>query len=114
MTWEQLVVPLLLAFALLVQFMRLLKGRVEEQEGEAAEAAGIPESMKRRVSIRESRGPGVQKLAALPAKKELPAVRRRRLRVVANVKDARRGIVLMTILGPCRASDATMFPNSPA
>lgn len=102
MTWEQLVIAVLLILALMVQLMRVLKGTVEEEQGDEAEGASIPMAMKRRVPIRESRGPSEESLVARPAMEEFPATRRRWPRIAADAWDMRRGIVLMTVLGPCR------------
>ena len=103
MTWEQLVVPVLLVLALLVQLMRVLKGTVEEAQGNEAEAASIHLSMTKRVPILESRGPSDEPPVARPAMDAFPATRRRRPRVrLLHMQEARRGIVLMAVLGPCR------------
>ena len=42
MTWEQLMIPVLLVLALLVQRMRIRKGTVEEAQGDEAERRAFP------------------------------------------------------------------------
>ncbi|HEU4505720.1 MAG TPA: hypothetical protein VFR79_12860 [Nitrospira sp.] len=102
MTWEQLVVPVLVVLALLVQLMRMLKGTVEETQGEEVEATSIPVAMKRRVPVRKSRGLRETPRTERPAMEAFPAARRRQLLIAATAPDMRRGIILMTVLGPCR------------
>lgn len=103
MTWEQLVIPVLLVLTLLVQLMRMLKGTVEEAQGDEAETASVPVAMKRRVPIRELRGPSEAPRVVRPAMEAVPATRRGRARITANSRAMRRGIMLMAVLGPCRA-----------
>ena len=112
MTWEQLVVPVLLVVAMLVQLMRVLKGTVEEAQGDETEAASIPMATKRRVPILESGGPSDEPLVARPAMDAFPATRRRRPRVrLSHMQEARRGIVLMAVLGPCRGLERSAPPG---
>lgn len=102
MTWEQLVVPVLLVLALLVQRMRMRKETLEEARGNEAETASVPVATKRRVPIRESRRPSEAPRIVRPATDTCPAARRRQPQVTATALDMRRGIVLMAVLGPCR------------
>ena len=102
MTWEQLVIPVLLVLALVAQRMRMRKGTVEEAQGDEAEATSVPVAMKKRVPIRESRGPSEAPRIVRPATDAGPAARRWQPQVVATARDMRRGIVLMAVLGPCR------------
>ena len=102
MTWEQLVVPVLLVLALVAQLMRMRKGTVEETQGDEAEAANVPVAMKKRVPIRELRRPSEAPRLVRSATGTRPAVRRWQPQVAATARDMRRGIVLMAVLGPCR------------
>jgi len=111
MTWEQLVIPVLLVLALLVQLMRMLKGTVEEAQGDETEATGIPVAMKRRVPIRELRGPSEAPRVVRPAMEAVPATRRGRAHITANARAMRRGIVLMAVLGPCRGVERSAPPG---
>ena len=102
MTWEQLVIPVLLVLALLAHRMRMRKGIVEEVQGDEAKAASVPVTMKKRVPIRESRRPGEAPRIVRSATGASPAARRWQPQVAATARDMRRGIVLMAVLGPCR------------
>jgi hypothetical protein len=102
MTWEQLVIPVLLVLALLVHRMRMRKGTVEEAQGDEVEAASVPVAMKKRVPIRESRRPSEAPRIVRPTTDARPAARRWQPQVAATAQDMRRGIVLMAVLGPCR------------
>lgn len=102
MTWEQLVIPVLLVLALLVKHMRMRKGTVEETQGDGAEAASVPVAMKKRVPIREPRRPSEAPRIVRPATGTRLALRRWQPQVAATARDMRGGIVLMAVLGPCR------------
>ena len=102
MTWEQLVIAVLLILALMVQLMRVLKGTVEDEQADEAEAVSMPVAIKRRAPIRESCGPSDEPRVARSAMEEFPATRCRRPRVAADARGMRRGIMLMAVLGPCR------------
>jgi hypothetical protein len=102
MTWEQLVIPLLLVLALLAQRMRMRKGTEEEAQGNETEMASVPVATKQRVFIRESRRPSEAPRIVRPATDASPVARRWQPRVSATARDMRRGIVLMAVLGPCR------------
>lgn len=112
MTWEQLVIPVLLVLALLVQLMRMLQGTVGEAQGDETEAAGIPVAITRAVPIRELRGPSEAPRVVRPAVEAVPATRRGRpcLRL-SSIQEARRGIVLMAVLGPCRGLERSTPPG---
>lgn len=102
MTWEQLVIPVLLVLALLAQRMRMRNGTVEEAEGNEPKMASVPVATKKRVPIRESRRPREAPRVVRSATDASPAARRWQPQVVATARDMRRGIVLMAVLGPCR------------
>jgi hypothetical protein len=102
MTWEQVVIPVLLVLALLAQRMRMRKGTVEEAQGDEVEAVSVPVATPKRVPIRDSRRPSEALRIVRPTTDARPAVRRGQPQVVATARDMRRGIVLMAVLGPCR------------
>ncbi|CAE6740424.1 hypothetical protein [Nitrospira defluvii] len=102
MTPEQWVIAMLLVLALLVEFIRRLKGTVEEAHGDEAEVVSIPVAMKKRIPIRALRGPIELPRVVRPAMEADPAARRERPRITANARAMRRGIVFMAVLGPCR------------
>jgi len=105
MTWEQLVIPVLLVLALLVQRLRMRNGTVEEVQGNEPKMASVPVATKKRVSIRESRRPSEAPRVVRSATDASPAARRWQPRVTATARDMRRGIVLMAVLGPCRGRE---------
>lgn len=102
MTWEQLVVPVLLVLALLVRRLRMRKRTDEEAQGDEGEPASVPVAMNTRVPIRESRRPSETPHRVRLATEASPAARRWQPRVAVSSRDMRRGIVLMAVLGPCR------------
>ena len=112
MTWEPLVIPVLLVLALLVQLLRAIKGTVEEAQGGEPEAIASPVAITKEAPIRESRGPGAEPHNKRPAMERFPTVRRRRPRIAADVQAMRRGIVLMAVLGPCRGLEPPDGLNS--
>jgi len=111
MTGEQLVVVVLVFLALLVQLVRALKGTVEEEQSDEAEATSIPVTIKRTASLRESRRPTEEPRIVRPAMETFPTVRRRQPRIVAQAWAMRRGIVLMAVLGPCRGLERSTPPG---
>lgn len=102
MTWEQLVIPVLVVLALLAQRLRRRKETVEESQGDEAETARVPVATNKRVPIRELPGPSEAPRIVRPATDARSAVRRWQPRVAATAQAMRRGIVLMAVLGPCR------------
>ncbi len=104
MTWEQLVVPVLLVLALLVRRLRMRKRTDEGAQGDEVEPASVPVAMNTRVPIRESRRPSEtpHRVRSATDPSPAPAARRWEPQVAANPQDMRRGIVLMAVLGPCR------------
>jgi hypothetical protein len=102
MTWEQLVIPVLLVLAWVVQRMRMRKGTVEEAQSDEPEMASVPVAMKQRVPILISRRPSESPHIVRSATDASPAARRWKPQVAATARAMRRGIVLMAVLGPCR------------
>jgi hypothetical protein len=108
MTLEQIVLVLVLVLIPLFRLISpVLKRRLEEltrQAGESA-AAPLPSAAPIPSTPRvESRGPG--RRHAPPSRAAPPAARRPTRSAVKDLRDARRGIILMTILGPCRGRDS--------
>jgi len=108
MTLEQVVLILLVLFILLFQhIVSAIRKRLEELARQSGKPATAPTSSKAPVTSAtrgERRGPARRKTP--PALMAPPSVRRRTRSPVGNLGDVRRGIVLMTILGPCRAREA--------
>lgn len=102
MTWEQLVIPVLLVLALLAQRLRMRRGTVEEAQGNEPKMASVPVATKQRVPIRASRRPREAPRVVRSATDASPAARRWQPQVAATARDMRRGIVLMAVLGLCR------------
>jgi hypothetical protein len=111
MTWEQLVIPVLLLLVLLVQRLRMRKGTVEEAQGDEAKATRVPVAMKKQVPVRDSRKPSEAPRIVQPATGASPAAPRWQPRVSATARYMRRGIVLMTVLGPCRGLERSVQPG---
>ncbi len=101
---EQLFFLVLVLFAALVQF---LAPRLRQRWEELARRAGSAEAPGPRVHV-APQAPRAR-LAEPPASSHSRRTRRspapgpRRPRALGGLADVRRGIVLMTILGPCRA-----------
>jgi hypothetical protein len=105
MTLEQLILILLLLLIPLYQLVAPgLRRRLEELARQASKTAAespssdLPRVVAPRVDIR-----GPARRHAPPPLVAPPTARRQTLSPVGNLRDARRGIILMTILGPCRA-----------
>jgi hypothetical protein len=115
MTREQLFILLVLAFVLLINFAaRLLRRWVK---------SGVPRGMGPEAPQSPPRGPRLPLPVApsrtvregpqgtpLPVAVAPPAARRRPRSRIGRAPELRRGIVLMTVLGPCRALE----PSDPA
>jgi Na+-transporting methylmalonyl-CoA/oxaloacetate decarboxylase gamma subunit len=111
MSMEQVLIVLLVVLVLLINFVApVLKRMVQEEERAGAVS---PTVTVRRRMIPVEQGPQAPQRSQLAPVCAAPAARRRLARPV-SLHEARRGIVLMAILGPCRASDTTVFPNEPA
>ena len=107
MTREQLFILLVLAFVLLINFaVRVLRKRVADEAPRAREpeAPQISPRARRPPPVVAPRRPHEGPVAA-PSPRAVPPVTRRRQTgaPVGDLRTVRRGIVLMTILRPCRA-----------
>lgn len=80
---------------------------MEGEPPQEAGAASMPESMKRPVGMRQVRGSAPKKLPDISNEDQAYNSKRHRPGLAVNVREARHGIVLMTILGPCRALSTT-------
>jgi hypothetical protein len=115
MTLETLFFVLLVAFVVLANVIlpwlrrRLEAGMPREREPQAPEATRRAKVLPPRPAPAPGRPPAPSRPREGPIRAPLPAVappaaKRREARwPVASLRDARRGIVLMTLLGPCRA-----------
>ena len=107
MTVEQLLLLLFLLLVPLFQFIvPVLRKRMEELVRQASESEAGPISSE----VSTASAPHVEireKTRRTPLPTVAPPTARRRARSpVRSLRSVRRGIVLMTILGPCRAFDS--------
>jgi hypothetical protein len=113
MTWEQLVVPVFLVLALVAQLMRVWKQRGLEQKEEEVDRKVVTRLQEsKRTPVREPRGPSEQPGLARRATEAFTARHphiSRTFRMDANTRTMRRGIILMTILEPCRGVNPFEF-----
>lgn len=112
MTWEQLVVPVLLVLALVAQLMRVWKQRGFEQKEEEAEADREVITRlqgSKRTPLRKPRDPSEQPDLARPGMEAFSTRHPHRVRIDANARSMRRGIIFMTILEPCRGVNPFEF-----
>ncbi len=108
MTFEQLVLLLLfIVFPLLQRLGPWLRTRMEEMERRAGQAAEPTDPRPKAPSVpvpqvesRPARRPRPR--AAVAVETPPPAPRRTRF-AAGDLREVRRGIVIMAILGPCRA-----------
>lgn len=111
MTFEQVLAVVLLLLVLLLNFvLPMFRRRLEEEVHQGA--GPVPPGMPawRPTSWqgeRTGRLPEGPRIVPMPL---APPVRRRPARPV-TLREARRGVLLMTILGPCRASDPPGTPD---
>ncbi|MDR4465202.1 MAG: hypothetical protein MRJ66_13130 [Nitrospira sp.] len=110
MEWEGLVLALLLITALVVQFVRALKQRkVEPTEKESDGDVNTVRYESKRIPVRKAQGPGEQPGSARRIRNALAARRSRTSHIDVDTRSMRRGIVLMTILDPCRGVNPYVF-----
>jgi hypothetical protein len=108
MTGEQLFILMMFGLVLLINLIaRLLRrwiGREAPREVEP-ERIPIPPDRRRQPSpaVPQRRAPTRELRATLPSALTASAPRRRRHWPLRSRREVRRAIVLMTILGPCRA-----------
>ena len=118
MTPEDLVVVLLTVFTVLILVVsgwirKHLEGEgpsnIEPEAAAAPPQVRIPSPPRASAPIGPREGPMG---APLPAGAPPVAIRRQARAPVGHLRDVRRGIVLMTILGPCRALEPPGLPTS--
>ena len=118
MTGEDLLAILLTVFTVLILVVSgwlrtRLEGKapatIEPEAPEAPPGVRIPSPPLASAPIEPRVGPMG---APLPAAAPPAAIRRQARAPVGNLRDVRRGIVLMTILGPCRALEPPGLPTS--
>ncbi|MDH5740561.1 MAG: hypothetical protein OEY77_09580, partial [Nitrospira sp.] len=110
MTWEQLVVPVLLVLALVAQLMRVWKQRGFEQKEEEADREVITRLQEsKRTPVREPHGSSEQPDLTRPATEALTTRCLRTSHIDLNTRSMRRGIIMMTILEPCRGVNPFEF-----
>lgn len=109
MTIEQALIALLVLFVVLINFvMPALKRMVEKQGHE------LPERRRPTVVVRQRIIP-VEQAPQIPQGRRsaqvvsVPKVPARRPQPL-TLREARRGMVLMAILGPCRGNNAAEYP----
>jgi hypothetical protein len=110
MTWEHLVIPVLLLLAMLAQRMRVWKQRGFEQKEEEVDREAITRLQEsQRIPVRKPRGSSEQSDLARPATEAFTTRRLRTSHIDLNTRSMRRGIILMTILEPCRGVNPFEF-----
>ena len=118
MTPEDVLVVLLTVFGLLIL---VVSGWIRKRLGGKVLAMIEPEAAEAPPLVRIPSPPLASALggpregpmgAPLPAAASPAAIRRQTRAPVGNLRDVRRGIVLMTILGPCRALEPPGLPTS--
>lgn len=110
MSGGELALAVLLIAAMVAQLARVWKQRgFEPKEEEADREVNILLRESKRIPLREPRGPSEQPGLARPAMEAFTTRRPRTLRIDAKARTMRRGIILMTILEPCRGVNPFVF-----
>lgn len=110
MEWGALALAMLLITALVAQLVRVWKqGGFEPKKEEAVLEGDIPSQKRKRVPIQEPRGRKEGSGQARPARDAFTARRPPTFRIDTHARNMRRGIVLMTILEPCRGVNPFVF-----
>ncbi|GMV51410.1 hypothetical protein FBQ96_02030 [Nitrospirales bacterium NOB] len=110
MTIEQALIALLVLLVLLINFVvPVLRRMLQEQERERPETRSPTVEVRRRIIPVEKATPVPQGLRHAPVL-SVPTAPSRSFRPL-TLREARRAVVLMTILGPCRANDAVGGPH---
>jgi len=112
-TWGELALAVLLITALVAQLARVWKQRgFEPKEEEVDREVSTFFQESRRIPLREPRGLSEQPGLAGPATDAFTARRphiSRAFPMDVNTRTMRRGIILMTILEPCRGVNPFVF-----
>ncbi len=113
MEWGELALAVLLITALVAQLVRAWKQRgFEPRKEEAGREVSILLQESKQISVRELRVPSEQPGLPRPATDVFTARRpriSRAFRMDVNTCTMRRGIILMTILEPCRGVNPFVF-----
>ncbi len=110
MIWGELALAVLLITALVVQLVHVWKQREFEPKKEEADGEVIPLLQERTpIPLREPRGPREQPGPSRPTTETFAARRHRIPHMDTNTRTMRRGIILMTILEPCRGINPFVF-----
>ena len=110
MEWGELALAMFLITALVAQLVRVWKQRgfePREEEADREVSALIQES--KRIPVREPGGPTEQPAPARLATDAFTIRRPRPSHIDVNTGSMRRGIILMTILEPCRGVNPSVF-----
>jgi hypothetical protein len=100
MTVEQLVV---IAIAVLIALGNLLARRRQSRPAAGPpHEPGVPDGL---APVGKPPRPRRRPAPSAPPPSDLPVTRRRRRSRLGTLREVRRGIVLMTILGPCRGAE---------
>lgn len=109
MTWEQIIPLVVVIAALSPPLGKVFTRPVEEAENNGTNEAGtstLSEAMKRSLRTRQFGSPASKKPSgASPLDAGGAYAVKRHSPLAVNAQEARRGIVLMAVLGPCRAFD---------
>jgi len=109
MSWGELTFAVLLLAAMAAQLVRVWKQReFEPREEEADREVSILQESKR-IPVREPGGPSEQPGLARPATDAFTTRRPRTSHIDVNTRSMRRGVILMTILEPCRGVNPFVF-----
>lgn len=103
MTFEQVLIVVFTVLVLINLVASVLRRAVHEHE-RLREDLRVPTTPTRRRVVLLEQPPRASKQRQRVAEPSAPAVQPRRPRAVTP-EEARRGMVLMAILGPCRAAD---------
>ncbi len=111
MTFEQVLIVLFAVLVLINLVASALRRAMHEHE-RLREDLRVPATPTRRRAVLLEQPPRVGKRLQRVAEPSAPAVQQRRPRPV-TLEEARRGMVLMAILGPCRAVDPSIVEAGP-
>ncbi len=112
MTLDQLIMVLLVVMVLIINFaMPIIRRAVLQREAERSEERAPVVPARRRAFPIEPPGRRFSSVSR-GASPTGPPGGHRRNRPLLTLRAARRGVVLMTILGPCRANDPSV-PSPP-
>ena len=110
MSWGTLAFTVLLITALVAQLARVWKQRgFESREEEADRKVNTFLQESQRIPVREPGVPSEQPGLARPTTEAFTAIRLRTSHIDVDTRSMRRGIILMTILEPCRGVNPFVF-----